>query len=136
MKKSLLILLIVIILAVAGIVAYLILKPQSEVPNKTTEQTTETQDATTNEVESFYRYKASDVVGVFRDAQLPISDVKNQEIGGTAAPATEVESQLFVIASVSPDGGQILIFDNEKGLNSKKVWFERFPNLAELLHYL
>ncbi len=96
--------------------------------------TTQQSETTENQTQGFNTYSANEVVAAIENAELPIQDVEENEIGGTAAPATEIESKSFVIPSVAPNGGQILIFADEQGLNSKKAWFDNYPDLAPYVY--
>ncbi len=82
----------------------------------------------------FQKYTAQNVVDAISKSGLSIESVKDQQIGGSAAPATEVESKEFIIKSISPNGGQILVFKDKKGLDSMKEWFDKFPDLAPYVY--
>lgn len=104
------------------------------ISSQSSNQTTSVNSQTSNQNSSFKKYNADQVVAAIQKAGLPISDVQVQQIGGTQAPATEVESKQFVIASVAPNGGQILIFDSQSGLDAKKAWYAKYPDLAPYVY--
>lgn len=132
-KKVLYVVIAALVIAVGGLSYVLVSDDETADQESPTEQG-ETEQGEQETAEDFRVYDANDVIRAFEEAGLEASSVEDQEIGGTAAPATEVESKSLTIPSVAPEGGQILIFEDREGLESKKAWFERFPDLTPYVY--
>ncbi len=84
---------------------------------------------------SFQKYSASDVTKQLQAQGLAISDIKpDQRDPNSQAPNVAVEDMNFTIASITPKGGHVLIFKEQKDLDAMKAWYARFPDLAPYVY--
>jgi hypothetical protein len=64
----------------------------------------------------FAQYTAEDVLAAFVGAGLTAGNIREELSVGRDAPLTFSDRRTFEIASIAPDGGQILVFNNPDGL--------------------
>lgn len=76
----------------------------------------------------FARHTAQDVLGALAASGLSVERPMRDMIVGREAPTTFSDRYVFEIASVAPQGGQVLVFDNEAGLQAWEAYIERLRN--------
>lgn len=66
----------------------------------------------------FAQYTAEDVLNAFVGAGLSVQNIRQEMTVGRDAPVTFSDRRTFEIASVAPDGGQIVVFNDAAGLQA------------------
>jgi hypothetical protein len=70
----------------------------------------------------FFRHTAEEVLAALNSAGLSVQGAQRDIIVGRDAPLTFSDRYTFVIDTVAPNGGQIVVFDNPNGLQEWQAW--------------
>jgi hypothetical protein len=83
----------------------------------------------------FQRYTADDVIKAFQDSDLAVADVTvDRRDPGALAPSGAIESKEFIVLSIAPKGGRVLIFREPQDLAAVQARFDRVPDLAPYVY--
>ncbi len=84
---------------------------------------------------TFQKHTATDVITAFQKAGLSADNVKDSVRPANAVfPNVAVETKEFSIPAVAPKGGQVLVFKEQKDLETMQKWFAQFPALAPYVY--
>ncbi|NWF69297.1 MAG: hypothetical protein HXY40_09430 [Chloroflexi bacterium] len=76
----------------------------------------------------FARYSAQNIIDAFQNAGLGLQNVERDMLVGRDAPGNFSDRYVFQIASIAPQGGQILVFNRDADMQAWRDYIAQLRN--------